>query len=100
MPLLGLAVAIAVVVALAVAAALKFDRLALLKPGRLSIPRAVATILLDVVAVGILVGIVPGTALVQGWGPVACIVLMGSLVSASAAVGASSAAVNGRASTV
>src|SRR5436190_19019979 len=84
--------AVAVVVALAVAAALKLDRLAIVKLRGLSTPRATAALLLGIVAVGIFVGIVPGTTLLQGWGPVACIVILGSLVAASTAVSAVGAA--------
>jgi len=82
---------VALVVALAAAAALKLDRWALAMSGRPSILRTVAAIVLGLMAIGILIGIVPGTALLQGWGPVACILVLGSLVSASVAVSSSGA---------
>jgi hypothetical protein len=82
---------VAIVVALAAAAALRLDRWALAMSGRPSILRTVAAIVLGLMAIGILIGIVPGTALLQGWGPVACILVLGSLVSASVAVSSSGA---------
>jgi hypothetical protein len=91
---------VAVVVALAVAGALRLDRFAARSTtGRNIRVARVAAAVLGLLAATILLGIVPATALLQGWGPVACILVLGSLMSASAAVstpcGANAAASSG-----
>ena len=78
---------VACVVALAAASVYRLDALVqrLVRPSGLVLSRVTITGTFGLAAVAVLLGFIPGPSLLQGWGgPLACVAVLGSLVTASA----------------